>query len=249
MNTGQYNNRFPPESAVYKIKDYSIMKKTTLVIFLVLFSLVSLCQAGQDDLVSGKIITGYRILEVNPKEENFTLTVYRGDYIKFKYPQQFGKLSFALPNLKYKDTVLPNPEKSPFFKMKETGQYPFTLGLTPGTITVIELIRPNYVAVTADEAAKILENLHPFILDVRTPQEYRQIHIEGTTLIPIQQLQARIGELESKKYEDIFVYCATGNRSTVAARILANRGFKRIYNLRYGVYDWVRNGHPYTTGK
>jgi len=93
-----------------------------------------------------------------------------------------------------------------------------------------------------------LNNLHPFILDVRTPQEYRQIHIEGTYLIPIQQLQARIEELESKKHEDIFIYCATGNRSTVASRILADRGFKRIYNLRYGVYEWASQGHPYKTG-
>ncbi len=225
------------------------MKTTILVICLVLFNLVTMSQAGQDDLVSGKILTGYRTLTVNPKDEKIDLTVYRGDYIKFNYPEQFGKLPFTIPELKYKDTILPKPNKSPFFKMKNTGKYAFTLGPTSGTITVIELSRPNYVAVTADEAAKILKNLHPFILDVRTPQEYQQIHIEGSTLIPIQQLQARIAELESKKYEDVFVYCATGNRSTVAARILANLGFKRIYNLRYGVYDWARNGHPYTTGK
>jgi rhodanese-related sulfurtransferase len=225
------------------------MKKTILVVCLVLFSLVTICQAGQDELVSGDILTGYRVLEVDPKEEQIELTVYRGDYIKFNYPEQFGKLSFAVPELKYKDSVLPKHDKSPFFKMKDTGKYAFTLGSASGTITVMELSRPNYVAVTADEAAEILENLHPFILDVRTPQEYQQIHIKGTALIPIQQLQSRIAELESKKHEDVFIYCATGNRSTVGARILANMGFKRIYNLRYGVYDWARKGHPYVTGK
>lgn len=225
------------------------MKKSILVVCLALLSLVNICQAGQDDLVSGEILTGYRVLEVDPNEEKIDLIVYRGDYIKFHYPEQFGKLSFTVPELKYKDTILPKPDNSPFFKMKNTGKYTFTLGPASGVITVIELSRPNYIAVTADEGAKILENLHPFILDVRTPQEYQQIHIEGTTLIPIQQLQARITELESKKYEDVFIYCATGNRSTVAARILANLGFKRIYNLRYGVYDWARKGHPYITGK
>ncbi len=225
------------------------MKKNILVIILALFSLVSICEAGQDDLVSGEIFTGYRVLTIDPNAEKIDLTVYRGDYIKFNYPEQFGKVSFAVPELNYKETILPEPDKSPFFKMKNTGKYAFSLGSASGTITVIELSRPNYVAVTADEAAEILENLHPFILDVRTPQEYQQIHIEGTTLIPIQQLQARIAELESKKHEDVFIYCATGNRSTVAARILANLGFKRIYNLRYGVYDWARKGHPYTTGK
>ena len=226
-----------------------MIQKTVLLCCLILFSFTQLSQAGQDDIVSGDIITGYRVLAVNPKEMDIDLTVYRGDYIKLSYSEQFGEISFTVPELKYKDTVGWDPDKSPFFKMKNTGQYGFTLGSASGTITVIELSRPNYVAVTADEGAKILENLHPFILDVRTPQEYQQIHIKGTTLIPIQQLQARIAELESKKHEDVFIYCATGNRSTVAARILANRGFKRIYNLRYGVYDWVRQGHPYTTGK
>jgi rhodanese-related sulfurtransferase len=225
-----------------------MIKKTILLFCLILFSFPQLSQAGQDDIVSGDIITGYRVLSVNPEEMDIDLTVYRGDYIKLRYPEQYGDLSFTVPELKYKETVGWNPEKSPFFKMKNTGKYAFTLGSTSGTITVIELNRPNYVAVTADEGAKILENLHPFILDVRTPQEYQQIHIKGTTLIPIQQLQARIAELESKKHEDVFIYCATGNRSTVAARILANRGFKRIYNLRYGVYDWARKGYPYTTG-
>lgn len=226
-----------------------LIKKTIFVLSLLLFSVTSLSQAGQDDLVSGNIITGFRVLQIDPANKDINLTVYRGDYIKFRYPDTFADLDFAIPELKYKDTIFSNPEKSPFFKMKTTGTYSFNLGKASGKITVIELSRPNYQAMTADEAAKLLENLHPFILDVRTPQEYKQIHIEGSHLIPIQQLQSRIKELESKKYEDVFIYCATGNRSTVASRILADKGFKRIYNLRYGIYDWARNGHPYMTGE
>jgi rhodanese-related sulfurtransferase len=216
-----------------------------------MFFIVSMVfsQAAVSEMISGKIITGYRVLPVDPAANDNRLTVYRGDYIKFSYPEQFGSLAFAMEELKYKDTLFPQPTKSPFFKMKAIGTYSFTLGEAGGTITVVDLVRPNYTEVTANEAAELLNNLHPFILDVRTPEEYQQVHIEGTHLIPIQQLQARIGELESKKHEDIFIYCATGNRSTVASRILADRGFKRIYNLRYGVYDWARKGHPYKTGK
>jgi rhodanese-related sulfurtransferase len=55
--------------------------------------------------------------------------------------------------------------------------------------------------------------------------------------------------VKTMHYMGILIYCATGNRSTVASRILADLGFKRIYNLRYGVYDWARKGHPYATGK
>ena len=224
-------------------------KKNSLILFVVFTVSALFCHPGYSETVSGKIITGYRILAVNPAIQENSFTVYRGDYIKFSYPAKFSSQAFTMDKMHYKGMLFADPVKSPFFKMKTTGTYSFSLGEGGGNITVIDLVRPNYTEVTADEAAKILENLHPFILDVRTPGEYQQIHIKGTHLIPIQQLQARIGELESKKHEDIFVYCATGNRSTVAARILADRGFKRIYNLRYGVYDWARRGHPYITGK
>lgn len=199
--------------------------------------------------VSGEMITGYRVLDVDPAQADNSFIVHRGDYVKFRYPQQFQTQLFVLKDLTYSGTLSPNPEQSPFFKMKQAGTYSFQLGEGGGKITVIELIRPNYIEVTASEAAELLENLDPFILDVRTPEEYEQVHLNGTHLIPIQELQKRLGELESHKHEDIFVYCATGNRSTVAAKILADAGFKRIYNLRYGVYDWARKGHPYATGK
>ncbi|MCP3890241.1 MAG: rhodanese-like domain-containing protein [Desulfobulbaceae bacterium] len=224
------------------------IKRTLFLLLLVVFS-VAFCQAAEKNVITGSIQTGFRVIEVDPATMDNNLTVYRGDYVKFSYPEKFASLIFTVPELKYKETVLPDPAKSPFFKMKIAGKYPFTLGEAAGSIKVIELVRPNYIEVTADEAAKLLNNLHPFILDVRTVQEYKQIHIEGTHLIPIQELQSRIAELESKKHEDIFIYCATGNRSTVASRILADRGFKRIYNLRYGVYDWAKHGHPYTTGQ
>lgn len=226
-----------------------MLKKIILLSCLFLFLPVVTGYANQDDMISGEIITGYRILPVDTTDKEINFTVYRGDYIKFSFSNDVANLAFSMPELKYQNKIFANPDKSPFFKMKKTGNYSFTLGDTSGKIKVIELIRPNYSAVTADEAAKILKNLKPYILDVRTQQEYEQIHIEGTHLIPIRQLQARMSELESKKHEDILVYCATGNRSTVASRIMVNSGFKRIYNLRYGINDWAKKGHPYTSGK
>lgn len=224
-------------------------KRMIFILMLLLGTSTHLCQSGMAETINGKIITGYRVLTIDPDAETNNFTVYRGDYIKFSFLEKFASLPFSMPGMGYSNTLLPAHKASPFFKMKVTGSYDFTLGHTKGTITVIDLVRPNYTELTADEAAVLLKNIKPFILDVRTPAEYEQIHIAGTTLIPIQQLQSRIAELESKKHEDVFVYCATGNRSTVAARILADRGFKRIYNLRHGVYDYARKGHPYQIGK
>ncbi|MFT5729435.1 MAG: rhodanese-related sulfurtransferase [Desulforhopalus sp.] len=224
-----------------------LCSRAIFIISIVLWLASVNCYAEEN--LSGDVKSGFRILDVDPKQPDNNYTVYRGDYIKLRYPDSFQSQLFVIDDLKYSDTISPQPGKSPFFKMKQAGTYAFQLGEGGGTISVIELIRPNYTEVTASEAAELLKNLNPFILDVRTPPEYEQAHIEGTHLIPIQELQKRIGELESQKHEDIFVYCATGNRSTVAARILADAGFKRIYNLRYGVYDWARSGYPYKTGK
>lgn len=223
--------------------------KYLIVLFCCFMLPVSFSQAEEQHQVSGRLSTGFRVLDVDPAHRDNMLTVYRGDYIKLSYSNQLGSLPFVMTELGYKDALFPDPEKSAYFKMKAVGSYAFTLGEGGGKITVKELVRPNYIEVTAEEAKKLLDNVHPFILDVRTPGEYQQVHIDGSELIPIQDLQKRVGELSSKKHEDIFVYCATGNRSTVAAKILGDQGFKRIYNLRYGVYDWARRGYPYKTGK
>lgn len=229
------------------LKSYLEYTIGTFLLLTILFSVSTHSFAAEN--VSGDVRSGFRILDVDPTRADNSFTVYRGDYIKLRYPDSFQSQLFVIKDLKYSDTIFPQPENAPFFKMKQAGTYSFNLGDGGGSITVVELIRPNYIEVTASEAAEILKNLQPFILDVRTPPENEQAHIEGTHLIPIQELQKRIGELESQKHADIFVYCATGNRSTVAARILADAGFKRIYNLRHGVYDWARSGYPYKTGK
>ena len=74
--------------------------------------------------------------------------------------------------------------------------------------------------------------------------EYATGRLENSTLIPVQELQQRYTELARYKDENIFIYCATGNRSTVAAKILIDNGFTRIHNLRYGLFDWADNGYP-----
>jgi len=221
------------------------MKTIQIIVLTLLVSMTAaLNTTAAEQTVSGRVIAGYRILQVPTGREPINFTVYRGDYIKFSYDQKLGPLPFEVRELKYKQTIAPAPEKSPFFKMKKTGTYGFTLGDRTGTITVIELMRPNYTELTAAQAAELLNNIKPFILDVRTPGEYKQFSIKGAHLLPIGHLQARIAELEPYKNDDIFIYCATGNRSTVASKILADAGFKRIYNLRYGAYDWARRGFP-----
>jgi len=65
-------------------------------------------------------------------------------------------------------------------------------------------------------------------------------HLENSILIPVQELQSRINELRAYKNNNILIYCATGNRSTVASKILIDSGFMKISNLKNGIAEWAK---------
>jgi NADPH-dependent 2,4-dienoyl-CoA reductase/sulfur reductase-like enzyme/rhodanese-related sulfurtransferase len=69
----------------------------------------------------------------------------------------------------------------------------------------------------------------PLIVDVRTPEEFSSGAYPGAVNIPLDELQARIGELGSKS-RDITLYCASGARSAYAQRALVQMGFTNVKN-------------------
>jgi rhodanese-related sulfurtransferase len=67
-----------------------------------------------------------------------------------------------------------------------------------------------------------------FLVDVRTPQEFAQGHVDGSVNIPVDQVQAQLDKFKNKK--DIVVFCRSGNRSASAKAILDQNGIKNVYN-------------------
>ncbi len=93
--------------------------------------------------------------------------------------------------------------------------------------------------ITANEARDIIEGKKPeeyCLLDVRQPVEYERGHIPGSVLVPLAQLQDRLGELNPGA--PVIAYCAIGGRSRAAASILQDNGFKSPYNLKGGFNAW-----------
>lgn len=102
--------------------------------------------------------------------------------------------------------------------------------------TRTDLTRPRGVAERLDDVR---------IVDVREPSEWDAGRIEGSVLIPLNDLMAGRGEgLESDR--PVVLVCRSGSRSEVAALLLRARGFE-AHNLKGGLEAWQAEGLPLTT--
>ena len=84
------------------------------------------------------------------------------------------------------------------------------------------------------------------LLDVRELAEYRQGHVRGSTLIPLDQLALRLEELPRDR--PVVAICRSGNRSSVATGMLRRAGFE-VANLRGGMLAWERQQLPLERGQ
>jgi len=103
----------------------------------------------------------------------------------------------------------------------------------------IPQVDPNQVSALLAKTPK------PYLLDVRSPEEYKQGHISGAELIPLDELAAKMGRLPKER--EIVCVCASGSRSSMAARQLSSQGYQ-VSNMRGGMSFWVHAGLPVKTG-
>jgi rhodanese-related sulfurtransferase len=85
-----------------------------------------------------------------------------------------------------------------------------------------------------------------FVLDVRTQEEWNQFHIPDSTLIPLDQLASRLGEVPQD--EEILVVCRSGNRSASGRDILLKAGYPLVTSMAGGVTEWYTRGLPTVSG-
>jgi len=103
--------------------------------------------------------------------------------------------------------------------------------------------------ISVDTAYSMIKNMTQYpdliILDVRTEEEYNSSHLFNSTLIPLAELEGRIGELDAYKNSEIIVYCRSGTRSRQASEILVDNGFTKVYNMLSGINAWIAAGYEY----
>lgn len=88
--------------------------------------------------------------------------------------------------------------------------------------------------VSAEALREMVERRADFVLlDIRASHEFQESHIPGAVNIPVQDLRTRWKELP--RSADIVVLCSSGNRSSVAASMLKQRGFAGVMNSAGGI--------------
>lgn len=106
----------------------------------------------------------------------------------------------------------------------------------------------DYEDISVDVACSMINATVSFpnliILDVRSQSEYDSGHLNNSILIPVDQLESRLVEIDGYKNIKIIVHCRSGSRSTTASEILAANEFSNVYNMLGGISIWIDAGYP-----
>jgi len=115
--------------------------------------------------------------------------------------------------------------------------------LLPSNDQVSAITIPDEISM--DEAYRKYEE-GVYLLDVRTPEEWIEYHAPNTTLIPLDQLEARVNEVPLD--QEIVVVCRSGNRSQIGRDILRQAGYEQVTSMAGGLKAWQAAGYPITSG-
>ncbi len=89
------------------------------------------------------------------------------------------------------------------------------------------------------------------LIDVRTPAEYREVHIDFARLVPLESLDPRtvIAGRSSKADEPLYVVCRSGARARRACEMIVERGGANVVVLEGGTLAWEKAGLAVVRGK
>lgn len=82
----------------------------------------------------------------------------------------------------------------------------------------------------------------PFVLDVRTPDEYASGYVPGAVNIPHDRLASRLAEVPRDR--PVVLYCRSGRRAAVAAELLKANGYQDLEHLEGDMLAWTERGRP-----
>lgn len=106
---------------------------------------------------------------------------------------------------------------------------------------IIENVTPQEASISIQDNKN---NPDFAIIDVRTPGEFAEGHVEDAIIIDFysESFRSDINALDKNK--TYLIYCQSGNRSGKALKIMEELGFTEVYNISGGILEWKAQGLP-----
>lgn len=110
--------------------------------------------------------------------------------------------------------------------------------------TAVTADRPAFGLVTPQQAATLAEDPGVTVIDVRTPEEFAEGHIDGAIMIDFESASFADDVAALDPAGNYLVYCRSGNRSGQAVAQMQELGLDQIWDLDGGTTAWTAAGLP-----
>ena len=118
------------------------------------------------------------------------------------------------------------------------------IGCEKESVDSIQLIKD----ITVQEAFSLIqenrENPAFIIIDVRTPAEFADGHINGAINIDFYSLTFREEITKLDRAKSVLIHCRSGNRSRGALNVMKELEFQEVYHMYEGIIGWTDSGYP-----
>ncbi len=193
--------------------------------------------AGRTDFQNGSPDALYDTLHGRFAKLPDSVIVYPGhDYA--------GRTRSTLSQERQTNTLLRVADRDRFVAMLRAARQPKPANMDAIVAANIRGLRPSS-RITVEELIVALDGeQRPLLVDVRLPAEYEATHLDGSVLVPLDEIATRRDELPRDR--DLVLVCRTGSRARLAAAQLADL---RTRVLEGGLVAWQQAGHPVIEGK
>ena len=97
----------------------------------------------------------------------------------------------------------------------------------------------NFDSLSANEALKLIKDKKVVVVDVRSKEEYERGHIKDAILIPYEDLEKNLDNIDKNK--TVLIYSKTGRVGISASRLLSSKGYK-VINVKSGILGLAIDG-------